>query len=122
MLHFIQKRTSGPATKFITLAMLVLALMWILRPYLQHNNYLSPHSYYRLGSHCLNDYQTLTFEEDFKLINTYAKKVSRLNHMVLIQARNKLNNLRVEVECVYSDVGLEYISVNGQPINLAKFN
>ena len=96
----------------------MLLLLWVLRPYMHNKTDLMPHNYYRFGVECLKHFEAATNNHGYKLMNTYAKRISKLKDMVLIQAKNPDNQNQLQIECVYDDASLEYLGVNGEKIDL----
>ncbi len=98
----------------------MLFLLWVLRPYMHNKTDLLPHNYYRFGVDCLKNFEAATNNHGYKLMNTYAKRISKVKDMVLIQAKNQVNQEQLQIECIYDDTSLEYLGVNGEKIYLEK--
>lgn len=113
-----QKQPFGSIKNIAFLAILVLLMMWMLKPYLRNNTDILPEKYYELGLTCLNDFEKTIHKSNHKLTNTYAKKVSRSKDMVLIRAQNQHNNEQVQIECIYDTGNLLYLSINDQRLEL----
>ena len=104
--------------QLLLLAALVIFMMWLLKPYVHNNTDLRPQSYYRLGSTCLLDFESITQKYGYTLTNTYAKKVSSGRSSVLIRARYRQEKLQPEIECIYENTKLVYISVDSQILSI----
>ncbi len=53
------------------------------------------------------------------LIDEYnTKKVSTIKDMVYIRARHQFNNDQLQIESIYDDADLQYLSIDGQRIEL----
>ena len=114
----LQNKSLGGAKNIIFFAALVIFMMWVLKPYLNNNTDIVPERYYELGVKCLNDFEKNTHKSNYKLTNTYAKKVSKSKDMVLIRAQDQLSNETLKVECIYSTSGLLFLSINERRIEL----
>ena len=99
-------------------AVLVLFMMWLLKPYQDNNTSVPSQQYYALGLTCLNDFERTTLKSNHLLTNTYAKKVSKSKDMVLIRAQNRRNRETLQIECIYDVEKLLYLSVNDQKLEL----
>ena len=69
---------------------------------------------------CLRHFEAATNNHDYKLMNTYAKRISKVKDMVLIQAKKQDNQQQLQIECIYDATSLEYLGVNGEKIYLEK--
>jgi len=114
----IQKQLFGKSKGIIYAAILVLFMMWLLNPYVGNNPDISSHEYYSLGITCLNDFEETTNNINYKLTNTYAKKVSKSKDLIFIRAQNQRNDQHVRIECIYDARNLLYLSINDQKYEL----
>ena len=113
-----QKSSFHNAKPIILITACVLFLLWVLHPYMHNKTDLMPHNYYRFGVECLKHFEAATNDHGYKLMNTYAKRISKVKDMVLIQAKYPDNQNQLQIKCVYDDASIKYLGVNGEKVDL----
>jgi len=116
--HNNKRPSSLHAKQIILIASIVTIGIWMMQPLTKNNNIVLPHHYFNYGMKCLQNFSQETNQHNYKLMNTYAKNISKTKDVVLIQAKNLKNSEQIQIECNYTNKKLTYLETDSKTIPL----